>query len=101
MRFEINGELQTFNTTEIVALTFTGNSGSAAPVAAPAPAVAPANGIASPASGGNVTIPAGQSLLVRMIDGVDSSQNHVGDVFHASLETHLNVNQTVLAPNGT
>ena len=99
MRFEISGELQTFNTTEIVALTFTGNSGSAAPVAAPG--VAPANGIASPASGGNVTIPAGQSLLVRMIDGVDSSKNHVGDVFHASLETDLNVNDTVVARKGT
>ncbi len=99
MRFEINGELQTFNTTEIVALTFTGNSGSAAP--AVAPAVGPASNMVSSASGGNVTIPAGQSLLVRMIDGVDSSKNHVGDVFHASLETDLNVNDTVVARKGT
>jgi len=99
MRFEINGELQTFNTTEIVALTFTGNSGSAAP--ATAPAVAPANSMASSASGGNVTIPAGQPLLVRMIDGVDSSKNHVGDVFHASLETDLTVGNTIVAHKGT
>src|SRR6266849_3655899 len=99
MRFEINGELQTFNTTEIVALTFTGNSGSAAP--ATAPAVAPANSMASSASGGNVTIPAGQPLLVRMIDGVDSSKNHVGDVFHASLETDLTVGDSVVARKGT
>src|SRR5712692_4025755 len=90
MRFEINGEVQTFSTTDIVALTFTGNSGTAAPAAASS--VAPANSTASSASGGNVTIPAGQSLLVRMIDGVDSSKNHVGDVFHANLETDLNVN---------
>ena len=36
-----------------------------------------------------MTIPAGQPMLVRMIDGVDSSKNRVGDIFHASLETDL------------
>ncbi len=101
LRFEINGEVQTFNTTDIVALTFTGNSGHSAPVAAPSPAVAPANSMASSASSGDVTIPAGQSLLVRMIDGVDSSKNHVGDVFHASLETDLTVGNSVVARKGT
>jgi outer membrane biosynthesis protein TonB len=49
---------------------------------------------------GEVTIPAGQVLLVRMIDGVDSSKNQVGDVFHASLETDLYVNNTLLAHKG-
>src|SRR6266699_1826648 len=93
LRFEINGEVQTFNTTDIVALTFTGNSRSTGPAMAPAGAVAPvaANSLAPTAPGGVVAIPAVQSLLVRMIDGVDSSKNHVGDVFHASLETDLTV----------
>jgi len=36
-----------------------------------------------------------------MIDGVDSAKNHVGDVFHASLETDLNINGTVVARKGT
>jgi hypothetical protein len=36
-----------------------------------------------------------------MIDGVDSSKNHVGDIFHASLETDLNVNGQVVARKGT
>ncbi len=97
LRFEINGEVQTFNTTDIVALTFTGKAGYSA--AAPAPV--PATSVASSASDGNVTIPAGQSLLVRMIDGVDSSKNHVGDVFHASLETDLTVGNSVVARKGT
>lgn len=101
MRFEINGEVQTFNTTDIVALTFTGYSGSSAPAASPSPALAPSNSFAGAASGGTVTIPAGQSMLVRMIDGVDSSKNHVGDVFHASLETDLTVGNTVIAKKGT
>jgi hypothetical protein len=102
MRFEVNGEVQTFNTTDIVALTFTGNSGHSAPAAAPAPpAAAPTSSMASTDSGSPVTIPAGQSLLVRMIDGVDSSKNHVGDVFHASLETDLTVGNSVVARKGT
>src|SRR5260370_42647304 len=61
LRFEINGEVQAFGTADIVALTFTGNSGRSAPVGAPAPAMAPASSLAGSASGGDVTIPAGQS----------------------------------------
>jgi hypothetical protein len=107
LRFEINGEVQAFSTNDIVALTFT--RGSSQPVAAPAPAVsapAPAPGSASNLAAqtnnsGSITIPAGQSLLVRMIDGVDSAKNHVGDIFHASLETDLNINGQLVARKGT
>src|SRR5919108_2177934 len=111
LRFEVNGEVQTFSTNDIVALTFTGRSGAAtpmavpapAPAAAPAPAPAPTPAPVAPSvgPGGEVTIPAGQSILIRMIDGVDSSKNHVGDIFHASLETDLNVNGTLVAHKGT
>ena len=108
LRFEVNGEVQTFNTNDIVALTFTGRSSgpppapAPAPVAAPAPAPPPvAAATPAPAPGGAITIPAGQSILVRMIDGVDSSKNHVGDVFHASLETDLTVGDTLVARKGT
>jgi hypothetical protein len=100
LRFEVNGEVQTFNTTEIVALTFTGHSSYAAAATAPATA-APAPVPASSATGDEVTIPAGQSMLIRMIDGVDSSKNHVGDVFHASLETDLTIGDTIVARKGT
>ena len=112
LRFEINGEVQTFNTSEIVAITFTGGSASYAPAAAPPPASAPAPvaqpsqfasapaPAASAAPGVTITLPIGQSLLVRMIDSVDSSKNHVGDVFHASLETDLTVGDTVVARKG-
>ena len=104
LRFSVNGEVQAFNTTEIVALTFTNSYGGAA-AAPPAPATpaapeAPSAPAPAPASG-TIVIPAGQSLLVRMIDGVDSSKNHVGDIFHASLETDLNINGAVVARKGT
>jgi len=103
LRFELNGEVQTFNTADIVALTFTGYSGSAAQAMPPAATMTPvgSNSMAPTAPGGEITIPAGQPLLVRMIDGVDSSKNHVGDVFHASLETDLTVGNSVVARKGT
>jgi len=102
LRFEINGEVQTFNTSDAVALTFTSASAYSGQAASSAPApsrLAPAATSSDP--GGTITIPAGQSMLVRMIDGVDSEKNHVGDVFHASLETDLTVGDTVVARKGT
>jgi len=102
LRFEVNGEVQTFSTIDIVALTFTGHFAGGPPAVAPssmAPTAPPP--MAGAPAAESVTIPAGQSLLVRMIDGVDSSKNHVGDVFHASLETDLTANDTVIARKGT
>jgi hypothetical protein len=106
VRFSVNGQVQTYNVTEIVALTFTNNYGNAAPPPpAPAPqpqAYAPQDpGPAPVAAGSAITIPAGQPMLVRMIDGVDSSKNHVGDIFHASLETDLVIGGSVVARKGT
>ena len=107
LRFELDGNVQTFSVNDVVAVTFThrGGSGSgsaaAAPAYAPAPALAPVAQAQPVAAGGTVTIPAGQSILVRMIDGVDSSKNHVGDIFHASLETDLTVNDMLVARKGT
>jgi hypothetical protein len=107
MRFSVNGEVQTFNVSEIVALTFTSDYGNppppppqqTAPPPQPQAAVTPTP--APAAAGSQIVIPAGQSLLVRMIDGVDSKTNNVGDIFHASLETDLNVNGTLVARKGT
>ena len=105
LRFEVNGEVQTFSTNDIVALTFTGRSPAPAAMAPPAPAAAaaaaPTPAPAAASADGDVTIPGGQSILIRMIDGVDSSKNHPGDIFHASLETDLTVGNTVVARKGT
>lgn len=114
LRFEINGEVQTFSTANIVALTFTGGSSSPALAAAPPPAAQEAAPASTPqsaataqdasqaaSSSGEVTMPAGQALLVRMIDTMDSTKNHVGDIFHASLETDLNVDGILVARKGS
>jgi len=49
------------------------------------------------APGTPVTLPAGEPILVRMIDPVDSKRNVVGDVFKASLEIDLAVNNVLVA----
>jgi hypothetical protein len=53
------------------------------------------------APGTSITVPAGQAMLVRMIDEVDSKHNVVGDVFKATLETDLVVNDTLVAHRGS
>ncbi len=48
-----------------------------------------------------VEIPAGTSVRVQMIDGVDSSVNHAGEMFHASLASPITVDDQIVAPVGT
>jgi hypothetical protein len=53
------------------------------------------------APGTPITLAAGEPILVRMIDPVDSKRNVVGDVFKASLETDLAVNNVLVARRGS
>jgi hypothetical protein len=113
LRFEVNGDVQTFPTHDIVALTFTRGSGRRSAEAPPSPANNPPrdnppndqaplqSGPPQAYNGGDFTLPAGQPIMIRMIDGVDSSKNHVGDIFHASLETDLNVSGVLVARRGS
>jgi hypothetical protein len=47
-----------------------------------------------------VTVPAGTTILVRMLDTVDSSKNPPGSRFTATLETNLVVGDAVVVPKG-
>jgi hypothetical protein len=47
-----------------------------------------------------VTIPAGTRISVRMIDGVDSTKNHAGDRFQASLQEPLTADGNVIVAKG-
>jgi hypothetical protein len=66
------------------------------PVAEPAPAPAPP----PPPQPREEQIPAGTTVTIRMIDGVDSSVNHAGEIFHASLDAPLVVDNEVVVPKG-
>jgi hypothetical protein len=65
------------------------------PAAAPAPPPPP-----PPPQPVQVEIPAGTTISIRMIDGVDSSINHTGEQFHASLDAPIVVNDQVIVPKG-
>jgi outer membrane biosynthesis protein TonB len=65
------------------------------PVAAAAPQPPP------PPQPKRVEIPAGTSVRVQMIDSVDSSVNHAGEVFRASLATPIVVDDQIVVPAGT
>jgi len=66
----------------------------AAAAAPPAPIPPP------PPQPKQVVIPANSSLIIRMIDGVDSQVNRAGEIFHASLDAPLMVDDQVVAPKG-
>jgi hypothetical protein len=144
IRFEVNGQPQTFAIKDVLNIGFTDTTADGAPPPQPAPppadnppprpdsAAAPEspqnpNGDSSPAppppppdSASNadnppaaappqapyngptqtVTIPSGATVVIRMIDSVDSQTNHVNDPFHASLDSPLVVGNTVVAPEG-
>lgn len=48
-----------------------------------------------------ITVPAGTRILIRTVDSIDSSKQKTGYRFAASLETNLQVDNTVIAPRGS
>lgn len=72
----------------------------AEPAAAPAPAPNPPPPPPAPQPR-PVRVDAGTTVTIRMIDGVDSSVNQPGEIFHASLDAPLVVGNEVVAPKGT
>jgi hypothetical protein len=58
-------------------------------------------GSATAQSRKKVSVPAGTRILIRTVDPIDSSKQKTGYRFTASLETNLQVENTVVAPRGT
>jgi len=101
--FQVGSSVQTYNRADIVALKF--DSGMAAGDMPRRPATSLSN---QPGTVGDaaktpvyVTIPAGTVICVRTIDGIDSTQNQVGDRFQASLEEPLMADGNVVVPKNT
>ncbi len=65
----------------------------------PTPAVA-AVPTPAPPEPKDVEIASGTTIRVRMIDPVNSAVNHTGEVFHASLEEPIVVNNETVVPKG-
>ena len=96
INFETSAGMQVINPGQVVTLTFTART--AAPVAAQA-AAAPAAAGAAPA-GNMISLPAGTTLLVRLLDPV-SSQSPPGTKFTTRLEYDLMAGNVPAVKAGT
>jgi hypothetical protein len=91
IKFQVGSSVQRYNLADIVSLKFDSEG-----------AAGDLPGARSQASEApvSVTIPAGTQLLVRTIDSIDSTENHVGDRFQATLEEPLVVDGNVVVAKG-
>ena len=98
LRFETSAGVQVIETSQALALTFTGGTtAAAAPAATTAAPVAAAPASAAPS---NITVNAGTALLVRLVDPV-SSKDPAGKRFTTTLEADLVVSGAFVAKAGT
>ena len=106
VRVEVGDQIQNFDVGEVVRIEF-GGSQSAVPPPAPEPLprrsenefrTAPAP--QPPPDQASGELPAGTNLVVRMIDGVDSEVNRVGQTFNASLDEPVMLNGATVIPRG-
>jgi hypothetical protein len=81
-----DGQPKTYAVSDVEAITFAGP---------PPPAAA------APPKPTSVTVPAGTTLLVRMVDSLDTSKTQTGQLFTATLETSLVANDVIVARKGT
>jgi hypothetical protein len=96
IRFQTSQGVQAVETSQCLALTFTAGDTSTSVTSAPAPAPA-----AAPAPApSSVSVPAGTTLLVRMLDGA-SSNDSKGKRFTTTLEGDLIVNGQMVARAGS
>jgi hypothetical protein len=103
VRMAVDDNVQTFGIEQVSSIRF----GSAIPAAAPKPAkrvsilrpepALPAAAATSQAASRR-EVPSGSSLVIRMIDDVDSSRHTVGKTFRASLDEPAVVDGTTLIP---
>jgi hypothetical protein len=101
--FQVGSSMQKYNLADIVSLKFDSEKAASDLTARPSSSLSSESGTAeNPGiqAAASVTIPAGTRISVRTIDGIDSTKNHVGDRFQASLEEPLIVNGSVVVPKG-
>jgi len=75
-------------------------AGAQAPTSPPAAPEAMAAPAPPPPQPVTVTVPANSIVTIRTIDGIDSSTNHAGEVFKASLDAPIVVDSRVIVPAG-
>lgn len=92
-----DGAIQNYAVTDVVSLEFSAAAASAAPAAPVAPVAPVAPAAAAPARAA-VTIPAGTTVTVRMIDSINSDITGEGERFRASIDDPIVVGGQVVIP---
>jgi hypothetical protein len=101
IRFEVGSSVQKYNLADIVSIKFDSERAvSDMPIRSQESLVESTNSASARTTTSYVTIPSGTRISVRTIDGIDSTKNHPGDRFQASLEEPLMVNGLVVVPKG-
>jgi hypothetical protein len=80
-----DGQPRAYAVTDVHSITFT-----PPPPPPPPPPLTPTS----------VTVPAGTTLLVRMLDSLDTSKTPTGQIFTATLDTNLVANDVIVARRG-
>lgn len=102
VQFESNGKIDLYDVDQVISITFTGAPSASSEMRPIPPRREADDRVANSQRGDSgLMVPAGTSLLVRMIDSVDSDKNHIGDRFRASLEQDLAVDGVVVARRGS
>ena len=102
INFQVGSSMQSYNVGDVRSLRFEAevrSPGSPPSEEQQSAASALANGDGGESSD-SIMIPAGTQLVVRTTDAIDSTKNHVGDRFEASLEEPLNVDGYVVVDKG-
>lgn len=114
VRMEVGDRIETFDIVDVASIEFGAPASVPAPAAAPVlapkartvsdnnvfrpePVPAPAAAARTP---GGTELPAGTNIVVRMIDGIDSEKNRVGQTFQASLDEPVLINGNAVIPRG-
>src|SRR5689334_12930193 len=114
IRMTVGDRVESFDVTDVTRIDFGGAPPSAAPQAvAPAPRERERVELMRPDSNppprretrgreerSAIEIPAGTSLVVRLIDDVDSERDRLGQTFRASVDEPVTVNGETVIPRG-
>src|SRR5215468_4337903 len=102
IKFQVESSMQSYSVGDVRALRFEPEpEGAAVSLPSAVQQYAPVSATEPAKISSYVTIPAGTRISVRTIDAIDSTRNHVGDRFEASLEEPLIVDDKVVAAKGT
>jgi hypothetical protein len=104
---EADGRTRTYSVSDLSGIEFTTEPAAVAAPVASAPAVSSSRAISAPAAApaaasraASVTVPAGTTITVRMIDSIDTDVTGAGERFRASIDDPVVVDGKVVVPRG-